>query len=101
MVHVVASLRIKEGKLEEFLELFRALAVDVKKEKGCIEYLATIDLDADVPPQTLEKNVVTTIEKWESPEALHAHSSTPHMTAQREKEKGMVELVSLKILKEV
>jgi quinol monooxygenase YgiN len=54
-----------------------------------------------VPPQLFEKNVVTFIEKWESVEALQAHMQTPHMLAQAEKEKGIVEgMIALKILKE-
>ena len=101
MVHVVASLRIKEGKLEEFVQMFRALAPVVRQEEGCHQYLFTVDLETGVPPQTIEKNVVTFIEKWESVDALQAHMMTPHMKAQAEKEKGVVEeIVSLKILKE-
>ncbi|MGD0915424.1 MAG: putative quinol monooxygenase [Thermodesulfobacteriota bacterium] len=103
MIHVIASLRIKDGKLGEFLQLFSTLAPTVRQEKGCYQYLLTADVEeTGVPPQKLEKNVVTFIEKWESVDALQAHMQTPHMKAQAEKEKGVVEeMISLKILKEV
>jgi quinol monooxygenase YgiN len=102
MIHVIASLRINDGKLGEFLQLFKTLATIVRQEKGCHQYLLTIDVeDTGVPPQLLERNVVTFIEKWESVEALQAHMQTPHMLAQAEKEKGIVEgMIALKILKE-
>jgi len=72
----------------------------VKKERGCIEYFPAIDLDAGLPPQTLDENVVTIIEKWESLEALRDHLKAPHMLAYREKVKEIVENVLLKVLKE-
>jgi quinol monooxygenase YgiN len=103
MVHVVAALRIKEGKLDDFVKLFKELAPKVRQEKGCIQYIATIDAEkTGVPIQTVQKDEVTFVEKWESVEALEAHMQTPHMKAQAEKEKGIVErIVLLKILKEI
>jgi quinol monooxygenase YgiN len=102
MIHVIASLHMKEGKVEEFLKLFRELAPIVRQEKGCIQYLATVDMETGLPPQVLEKDTVTFIEKWENVDALEAHMVTPHMKAQAEKEKGIVDkIVFLKILKEV
>lgn len=65
-----------------------------------IEYAPTVDIDANIPPQILEENVVTIIEKWESLEALTAHLSAPHMLSYREKIKGIVEDVSIKVLQE-
>jgi quinol monooxygenase YgiN len=102
MIHVIASLSINDGKLDEFLELFKSLAPIVRQEKGCHQYLLTVDVEGTgVPPQNVDKNIVTFIEKWESVDALQAHMQTPHMAAQAEKEKGIVkEMVSLKILKE-
>jgi quinol monooxygenase YgiN len=54
-----------------------------------------------LPPQILDANVVTVIEKWESLDALRNHLVTPHMKAFFEKRKDMVEGGSLlKVLQE-
>ncbi len=100
MINVIASIRVKAGKRSEFLQIFKSNVPSVKKERGCIEYFPAIDIEAGLPPQTLDENVVTIIEKWESPEALRDHLKTPHMLAYREKVKEIVENVLLKVLKE-
>ena len=100
MINVIASIRVKAGKVPEFLEIFKSNVPSVKKEKGCIEYIPTIDIDADLPPQGLDKNTVTIIEKWESLDALHNHLKSPHMLVYKEEVKDIVEDLSLKVLRE-
>ena len=102
MVNVIASISIKAGRISEYLAILKDSMQAVRKEKECIEYIATVDVDieANLPPQALDKNVVTIIEKWESLEALKAHLRSPHMLNYREKTKNMVERVSLKVLQE-
>lgn len=101
MIHVIASVRVKTGMLDHFLELFKSTARHVREEKGCIQYVPTVDIVSGLPPQILDPNVVTIIEKWESLEALRNHLVTPHMKAFFEKRKGMVEDGSLlKVLQE-
>jgi quinol monooxygenase YgiN len=102
MIHVVAWLRIKEGKLEQFAEMFREFATTVRREKGCIRFAAGIDLETGFPPQTMEKNVVTFLEAWESLDALKAHSASLHVQAHAEKSKDLVEAMgTFKILQEL
>lgn len=101
MISVVASIRVKPGKLSDYLAILKANMPVVKKEKGCIEYVPAIDVDTKLPPQVLDKNCVTLLEKWESLEALHAHLGSPHMLAYREKVKDLVEGVTIKVLQEV
>jgi len=100
MINVIASIRVKAGRVSEFLGIFKSNVPSVKEERGCIGYVPTVDIDADLPAQTLDENVVTIIEKWESLEALRDHLKTPHMLAYREKVKDIVEDVSIKVLKE-
>lgn len=100
MINVIASIRVKTGNLSELLNIFKSNVPSVLEETGCIEYFPTIDIDADVPPQSLDENVVTVIEKWESLDALHDHLTSPHMLAYRDKVKDIVDDVSLKVLKE-
>jgi quinol monooxygenase YgiN len=99
MINVVASIHIKEGRLSEFIEIFKSNIPNVLGEKGCMEYVPTIDVPTGLPRQELNNNVVTIIEKWGSLEDLQAHLSGPHMLAYREKVKDLVEKMSLKVLR--
>ena len=99
MIHVVASITIKAGKVQEFLEAFKANVPLVRQEQGCIEYLPAIDEPSGLPPQVLDPSVVTIIERWETVEALQAHAKAPHMLAYREKVKDIVEGMTIKVLK--
>jgi quinol monooxygenase YgiN len=101
MINVIASIRVKAGRLPEFIEIFKSTVPKVRGEEGCIEYFPAIDIDTNLPVQNLDKNVVTIIEKWQSLEALRAHLETLHMIAYREKVKDMVESVSIKVLQNV
>jgi len=100
MINVIASIRVKAGRVSEFLEIFKSNVPNVKEERGCTEYFPAVDIDAGLPAQSLDENVVTIIEKWESLEALSDHLKAPHMLAYREKVKDIVEDVSLKVLGE-
>ena len=100
MINVIASIYIREGRLSEFIEIFKLNIPNVLKEEGCIEYAPTVDALTDLPPQELDANVVTIIEKWNSLDDLQAHLSAPHMLAYKENVKNLVDKVSLKILKE-
>ena len=100
MINVIASIHIKEGHLSEFIEIFKSNIPNVLAEKGCIEYMPTIDTPTNLPPQELDKNTVTIIEKWNTLEDLQAHLTALHMLAYKEKVKDLVEKLSLKILKE-
>ena len=101
MINVVASIRVKTGKLSDYLAILKANMLVVKKEQGCVEYVPLIDVDTKLPPQVLDKNCVTLLEKWESLESLHAHLGSSHMLDYREKVKNLVESVTLKVLQEV
>jgi len=100
MINVIASIHIKEGRLSEFIEIFKSNIPKVLEEKGCIEYVPTIDVPTGLPPQELNDNVVTIIEKWDSLEDLKVHLLAPHMLAYKEKVKDLVDKLSLKVLGE-
>lgn len=100
MVNVIASIYVKEGLMPQFMEIFKSNVPNVLKESGCIEYIPTVDLPTGIPPQELNGNVATIIEKWRSLEDLKAHLSAPHMRAYQEKVKDLVDRVSIKVLEE-
>ena len=91
---------MQESRLSEFIEIFKTNIPNVLEEKGCVEYVPTIDVPTGLPPQELNNNVITIIEKWGSLEDLQAHMTTPHMLAYKEKAKDLVDKVSLKVLTE-
>jgi len=101
MIHVIASVHVKAGMINEFLEIFKSNIPRVTEEKGCIQYLPAIDIDSGLPPQIFDDHVVTIIEKWENLDALRDHLATTHMLAYKEKVKDIVENVSIKVLQEV
>ena len=100
MINVIASIHIKEGRLSEFIEIFKSNIPKVLEEKGCIEYVPTVDVPTGLPPQELNNSVVTIIEKWDSLEDLQAHLLAPHMLAYKENVKDLVDKLSLKVLQE-
>ena len=100
MITVLASIHVRTGRLADFLHIFKDNMVEVRKEKGCIEYFPAIDIPVDLPSQVVDENVVTVLEKWDTMEALKAHLVSSHMQAYRVMVKDMIENVQLKILKE-
>ena len=98
MIHVIASIHIKSGRVADFIQIFNDNIPHVLEEKGCIEYVPTIDVPTGLPPQELSENVVTIVEKWASLDDLRAHLSAPHMLAYQKNVKGIVEKVVLKVL---
>lgn len=100
MIHVLASIHVKENSFNAFLETFRANVPNVRAEQGCIEYVPAIDAVTDIPVQQRQPSVVTVIEKWESVAALLAHLESPHMIAYKEATMDMVLQVDVKILQE-
>ena len=75
--------------------------VTVRQEAGCLEYFPALDLDAGLPVQVLDEDVVTIIEKWQDLAALQAHLATPHMAEYRGKVQELVLETSLKVLQPV
>ena len=100
MIHAIASITVKASEREAFLEIFKANVPKVLEEEGCVEYSATVDFPTEVAIQESDANVVTVVEKWETFAHLEAHFTAPHMLEYKAKVEGLVEDVSLKILKD-
>ena len=98
MIHVVATIKLKKGKREKFLEHLRANVSNVIKEKGCLEYTPAYEIDVKIDNQSFDQNQVIIIEKWKSIYSLQDHLIAPHMISFRKKVKGMVIGTVLKIL---
>lgn len=99
MIHVLATVTVKPGKRDAFLDEFHRIMPLVHAETGCIEYGPTVDIASGVSVQgPIRDNVAVIIEKWESLAALKAHLQAPHMIEYRVRVKDLVENVTLQIL---
>ena len=99
MIHVLATITVKPGKRDEFLREFHRIMPMVHAEAGCIEYGPTVDVASGLSMQaSLRDHVAVIIEKWETLEALKAHSQAPHMAEYRVRVKDLVESVTLQVL---
>lgn len=80
MIHVIAIITVQSGKRSEVLEAFVKLLPQVHAEEGCIEYQPVVDAEnAGDFQTTLGPDTYMVIEKWESMDALKAHSVSSHM----------------------
>lgn len=102
MIYVIASVELKQGKRNDFLDEFRDIVPLVCEEKGCLEYGPTVDVGTNISAQgDVREDIVTVVEKWESIEALEHHLIAPHMVEYRGKVKHMVVGTQLQILEPV
>ena len=99
MIHVIATIDLVPGTRDAFLAEFHKLVPLVLAEAGCVEYGPTIDADSGIPTQAkIGPDKVIIIEKWDSIDALKAHSVAPHMQAYRPKVKDYVRGMELCVL---
>ena len=101
MIDVIASIRLRPGRRNDFLSILSANVPDVLAEDGCIDYYPAIDVESGVAVQEKDPDGVTVVEKWRDVPALQAHLKAPHMLAYRAKVADMVEGVSLKVVQRV
>ena len=91
MIHVIAIVTTKPGQRAAVLQNFLANVPAVHAENGCIEYEATVDSTSGIKFQTdVGADTFVVVEKWESPAALEAHSTAPHMITYGAKVKDMI-----------
>ncbi len=103
MINVIASIRVRPGKRDELIKRFKANVPNVRAEDGCIDYYPTVDVSAGIsyPPQDLDEDIVTIIERWKNLAALEAHTKAAHMMSYKAAVKDLVEGVSIKVLQGV
>jgi quinol monooxygenase YgiN len=98
MIHVIATITVHPGTRDAFLVEFTGNTPRVRAEEGCVEYQATVDVQTTLGIQEPPRDdVVTVVEKWESLEALYAHTKAPHMAEYRVRVKDYVKNVKLQI----
>jgi quinol monooxygenase YgiN len=73
MISVIAKIPVKEDKLNEAIEAFKQLMVDVAKEEGTLFYSLNVSKS--------DPNTLVVMERYKDKEALNFHSGTPHFKA--------------------
>ena len=82
MIHVIARIGVKPGRMEEFLRIFKANVPAVLAEEGCHGYVPCVDFDTGLSAQAgPDPNVMTVLECWESLDHLKRHLASAHMKA--------------------
>lgn len=76
MIYVIATLTIKPGSLDALRAPAASCIAETLKEEGCIAYEVFESLGS--------ADKLVFVEKWETREALTAHSKAPHLAAWRE-----------------
>lgn len=72
MLKIIAKSKIKEGRMEEYLDAVRALVEGSQAEEGNISY--TLNQSRDDP------NTVAFFEVWKDQAAFEFHTQTEHFT---------------------
>ena len=99
MIHVIATIEAHPGRRNDLLTEFHRIVPLVRAEAGCIEYGPTVDMPVTLAvPTPVRDNVVVVVEKWESLDALRAHTTAPHMQEYRVRVKDIVARVQLQVL---
>ena len=99
MIHVIATIKLKEGSREKFLGILKENVPRVLAEQGCRGYTPAVDLESGIPVQAAPRvDTVTIIEAWDSLEELRVHLKAPHMLSYREKVQGLVKNVGIHVL---
>ena len=71
MIVIAGHVALDPARREPAIAAARAMMEETRKEKGCISYSFSADLE--VP------GCFRIFEEWESDEALRAHFASPHM----------------------
>jgi quinol monooxygenase YgiN len=99
VIYVIATVELQADTRALFLSQLASTALEVRREAGCIEYTATVDVPSGSPRQLpLRAEVVTIVEKWLDLESLTAHLAAPHMLAFRQRTATWVRATSLQVL---
>ena len=102
MLHVIVTMRIKEGQMDSFLAACAELRPLVLGDPGCHAYDYTRDAASPFDPnQRTEPDRITLLERWASLDALKAHLETPHMKAAGAKMKDMRASVEVRLTESV
>ena len=91
MIYVIATLRVKPGKLSQLLDAAKLVIAGTRKEEGCLFY--------DLHQSVSDPDQVVFVERWTSREALGKHFEQPHMATWRAASGECIESRKVEIIK--
>ncbi len=98
MIYVVVTMKIAKGRMEEFLAACEEVRPHVLREKGCLGYEHTREVESPLGIQEpIDPDRITLVERWESLADLEAHAKAPHMAPFAARVKGLRESVSARV----
>jgi quinol monooxygenase YgiN len=74
MVHLIITVTLRPDSVDDYVAAFAAIAAAVRLESGCIEYDVYRDSTDTRFDNEKRPDTVVICEKWESIEALQAHT---------------------------
>ena len=74
MVHLIITVQVRPGAVADYVAAFTAIAADVRLEYGCLDYNIYRDSTDARFDNVVRPDTVVICEKWESIEALQAHT---------------------------
>lgn len=78
MIHVIATIRAQDGKLDVLTDAFRKIVPAVLSKPGCIEYGLSVHLATDLAGQAaFDDQELIIVEKWSELAALKRHIADP------------------------
>jgi quinol monooxygenase YgiN len=82
MIHVIAAIQAREGKLDNLTTAFRTIVVSTRQKAGCIEYNLAAHLPSGLPGQApFNCDELIIVEKWADLDALKEHIADPDYRA--------------------
>lgn len=98
MITVIATVQLKPGMRDLYLDRLQQLVPQVLHEPGCMKYQPLVDADCDIDRLERSPDQVTLLEHWSSTGALEDHLRTPHIKSYRQDVEEWVESVTLRVL---
>ncbi|KAK5575711.1 hypothetical protein RB653_006845 [Dictyostelium firmibasis] len=92
-INIFATSIVKPEFNNEFIDFFKTLVQESRKEEGIIKY----DLNQD----SSDPNVFYIYEEYKSEEALEFHKTTPHFLSMIKFTEGKIVDLQIKILKPI
>lgn len=74
MIQLIVTIKVRPGCAASYVAAFRAIAADVRREAGCIEYDIYQDSTDSRFDNVARPDTVVICEKWANIEALQTHT---------------------------
>jgi quinol monooxygenase YgiN len=98
MLHVLATVDLKPGKRDLFLQAFSRYVPFVREEDGCLEYGPAVEVPCPAAGSVkVNENRVIVMEKWRDREALETHLQTESLARFREQIGHWTQAVDIRV----